>query len=225
VQPQYQSYGAPHAPPPHYPSQPLTPPPPQPQRTPSFEEQILATLKNLEATAQLTHSHSQSISKIETQLGQLAASLSRREEGKLPSQVVGNPKGTYMAEGSTSQDPQCNEDVQAVTVLRSGKIVDNKVGEKEKEKNEKKKAQVSEEEKEKEKDSDATRNKLPTALDDPVASYVPKAPFPSALIAPGKTTKKGASMSDMLEVFKSVHINLPLLDAIKQIPSYAKFLK
>ncbi|MBE2321374.1 retroviral-like aspartic protease, partial [Solirubrobacter sp. CPCC 204708] len=33
------------------------------------------------------------------------------------------------------------------------------------------------------------------------------------------------SMSDMLEVFKSVHINLPLLDAIKQIPSYAKFLK
>jgi len=30
---------------------------------------------------------------------------------------------------------------------------------------------------------------------------------------------------DILEVFKQVKINIPLLDAIKQIPSYAKFLK
>ena len=29
----------------------------------------------------------------------------------------------------------------------------------------------------------------------------------------------------MLELFKQVHINLPFLDAIKQIPAYAKFLK
>src|SRR4029450_10224258 len=32
-------------------------------------------------------------------------------------------------------------------------------------------------------------------------------------------------MQEMIEVFKQVKINLPLLDAIKQIPSYAKFLK
>jgi hypothetical protein len=30
---------------------------------------------------------------------------------------------------------------------------------------------------------------------------------------------------DILQVFKQVKINIPLLDAIKQIPSYAKFLK
>ena len=29
----------------------------------------------------------------------------------------------------------------------------------------------------------------------------------------------------MMDVFKQVHINLPLLDAIKQVPPYAKFLK
>jgi hypothetical protein len=29
----------------------------------------------------------------------------------------------------------------------------------------------------------------------------------------------------MMEVFKQVKINLPLLDAIKQVPTYAKFLK
>jgi hypothetical protein len=32
-------------------------------------------------------------------------------------------------------------------------------------------------------------------------------------------------MEEMMEVFKQVKINLPLLDAIKQVPSYAKFLK
>ncbi|RWR83641.1 hypothetical protein CKAN_01240100 [Cinnamomum micranthum f. kanehirae] len=32
-------------------------------------------------------------------------------------------------------------------------------------------------------------------------------------------------MDEMLDVFKQVKINLPLLDAIKQVPSYVKFLK
>jgi hypothetical protein len=41
------------------------------------------------------------------------------------------------------------------------------------------------------------------------------------LLAP----KMGTTNQDVLEVFKQVKINIPLLDAIKQIPSYAKFLK
>ena len=55
--------------------------------------------------------------------------------------------------------------------------------------------------------------------------YVPKAPFPAALNGPSPFTKKGSAMEDTLEVFKRVDINIPLLDAIKQIPNYAKFLK
>ena len=55
--------------------------------------------------------------------------------------------------------------------------------------------------------------------------YVPKAPFLAALNGPSPYTKKGSSMEDTLEVFKRVDINIPLLDAIKQIPNYAKFLK
>jgi len=31
--------------------------------------------------------------------------------------------------------------------------------------------------------------------------------------------------SDLLETFKRVEVNIPLLDAIKKIPKYAKFLK
>ena len=32
-------------------------------------------------------------------------------------------------------------------------------------------------------------------------------------------------MHDVMELFKKVQINIPLLDAIKQVPAYAKFLK
>ncbi|XP_038716647.1 uncharacterized protein LOC120010029 [Tripterygium wilfordii] len=37
--------------------------------------------------------------------------------------------------------------------------------------------------------------------------------------------KKDRHMLDIMKLFKKVHINIPLLDVIKQVPSYAKFLK
>nr|XP_027088569.1 uncharacterized protein LOC113709926 [Coffea arabica] len=37
--------------------------------------------------------------------------------------------------------------------------------------------------------------------------------------------KKGREGKELLDVFRKVEINIPLLDAIKQIPKYAKFLK
>jgi hypothetical protein len=37
--------------------------------------------------------------------------------------------------------------------------------------------------------------------------------------------KKGGNFKDILEVFKQVQINIPFLDDIQQVPSYAKFLK
>ena len=52
-------------------------------------------------------------------------------------------------------------------------------------------------------------------------SHVPPAPYPHKLRAP----KKVNNHSEIYELFKQVMVNIPLLDAIKQIPSYAKFLK
>ena len=54
---------------------------------------------------------------------------------------------------------------------------------------------------------------------------IPKAPFPSALESPLSSDINNIKMNEMLELFKQVQINLPLLDAIKQVPAYAKFLK
>ncbi|KAI8001191.1 hypothetical protein LOK49_LG09G00555, partial [Camellia lanceoleosa] len=66
---------------------------------------------------------------------------------------------------------------------------------------------------------------VPSTSLEPKAPYVPKAPFPQCLDTPSPFNKKAASIEAMMEVFKQVKINLPLLEAIKQVPSYAKFLK
>ena len=46
-------------------------------------------------------------------------------------------------------------------------------------------------------------------------------PFPQAL----KAKKKAINQTEMLEVLRQVKVNIPLLDMIKQVPTYAKFLK
>ena len=46
-------------------------------------------------------------------------------------------------------------------------------------------------------------------------------PFPQAL----KGKKKVINQNEILEVLKQVKVNIPLLDMIKRVPTYAKFLK
>ena len=46
-------------------------------------------------------------------------------------------------------------------------------------------------------------------------------PFPQAL----KGKKKASNQTEILEVLRQVKVNIPLLDMIKQVPTYAKFLK
>ena len=49
----------------------------------------------------------------------------------------------------------------------------------------------------------------------------PIAPFPHRL----NNKKKAANFDKILEIFKQVRVNIPLLDTIEQIPQYAKCLK
>ncbi|KAM1258381.1 hypothetical protein ACFX2J_037830 [Malus domestica] len=46
-------------------------------------------------------------------------------------------------------------------------------------------------------------------------------PFPRRFMQ----TKKEEAEKDILDTFRKVQVNIPLLDAIKQVPRYAKFLK
>ena len=165
---------------------------------------MLQALKGLEEHTQILNSHTQSIAKLETQIGQLATALSRREEGKLPSQPISNPVRSYKAESSTSP-ANFPEQAKVVMTLRSGRTLnqpdlsqENKIAEPEKPSHAKGKEPIDQ-------------------------TPAPKVPFPQALKLPFEKTN--VRMNEMLELFKQVQINLPLLDAIKQVPSYAKFLK
>ena len=57
-------------------------------------------------------------------------------------------------------------------------------------------------------------------MKDPLQYQTP-APFPQRLRLP----KKGTTNDEIYKLFEQVKINIPLLDAIKQIPAYSKFLK
>ncbi|CAN6453614.1 unnamed protein product [Victoria cruziana] len=54
-------------------------------------------------------------------------------------------------------------------------------------------------------------------------------PFSKALEKPSSVDRpiidREVRMRDMLEMFRAIRINLPLLDAIQQVPAYARFLK
>jgi hypothetical protein len=68
---------------------------------------------------------------------------------------------------------------------------------------------------------DAEPSIVTPVVKEPPRAFVPKAPYPERLQSP----MNGGKLEDILEVFKQVQINIPFLDTIQQIPSYAQFLK
>ncbi|XP_015962929.1 uncharacterized protein LOC107486871 [Arachis duranensis] len=52
-------------------------------------------------------------------------------------------------------------------------------------------------------------------------TYQPKAPFPQRLGG----GEKGKTYSRFLETFKSLHINIPFLETLQQMPTHIKYLK
>jgi hypothetical protein len=55
----------------------------------------------------------------------------------------------------------------------------------------------------------------------PISDYKPVTHFPQALAE----SRKDEQNKDLYETFCRCEVNIPLLDAIKQVPCYAKFLK
>ena len=54
-----------------------------------------------------------------------------------------------------------------------------------------------------------------------VKVYTPTVPFPQRI----QKAKKEEQFSKLLEIFKKIEINIPFVEAINQMPNYAKFLK
>ncbi|KAM2964942.1 hypothetical protein FF2_022681 [Malus domestica] len=160
---------------------------------------------------------------MEKQIGQIAEFVGQfREQGKLSSSTVVNPKGGFKS-------------VKAMS-LRSGKQVGSDPQPSNSRSNEVEELIIEEEE-----------QSTPTARVETSLSQASKAPKPSNSANKGKEvpilinsnvvppnvpfphrfmqSKKEEAEKDILETFRKVQVNLPLLDAIKQVPRYAKFFK
>jgi hypothetical protein len=92
--------------------------------------------------------------------------------------------------------------------LRSQKLVDNQVEEKNDEHT--KTSQTLQREKGKQVINDTSSSATPN-LETP---YEPRAPFLKCLKAPNHFGKQGEKIQALMEVFKQVKINIPILDSI-----------
>ncbi|XP_027158370.1 uncharacterized protein LOC113759991 [Coffea eugenioides] len=142
---------------------------------------------------------------VEVQLGQIANAVNNRNQGDLPIKTEVNPR----------------EQMKAIT-LRSGKEVGEKlVVESEREFERRENNQLSElgEDGKKIKGKEKMEENEPQIGDTtPIPLPVP---FPQRL----KPLRNDKEFEKFVNIFKQLHINIPFVDAILQIPSYTKFLK
>ncbi|XP_010279242.1 PREDICTED: uncharacterized protein LOC104613215 [Nelumbo nucifera] len=137
-----------------------------------------------------------SIQRLDNQMGQMATTISWLE-----AQSLGKlPSQTVV-------NPK--ENVSAI-VLRSGKEVETPA-----------KAAPALSKQEKEKDIIPNDDEVPKCKFPTLSDYKPVPPFPHALAE----FRKDEQFKDFYETFRRCEINIPLLDAIKQVPHYAKFQK
>ena len=172
---------------------------------------------------------SQKIDNLQYSISRLTNLNTVQEKGRFPSQPHQNPKGIHEVETHEGESSQVR-DVKALITLRSGKKVELPTPKPHVEEEEEEETQKREEIKGKKKDiserkedHDSTVNANPekVLIKEEMLKKHTSPPFPQALHG-----KKGIrNASEILEVLRQVKVNIPLLDVIKQVPTYAKFLK
>ena len=126
-----------------------------------------------------------------------------QEKGIFPSQTQPNPRGMHEVSSSREPNPKMDEAKEIIT-LRSGKELKHPVP---------KPTEEGQEAKEVEPDEVVTKENA-------MKNSTPL-PFMQAL----KAKKKAINHTKILEVLRKVKDNIPLLDMIKQVPTYANFFK
>ena len=126
-----------------------------------------------------------------------------KEQGRFPSQTLPNPIGVHELSYTSEPAPKIDE-VKAIITLRSGKEIQQPVP--------KPAGETRGEEK--------VEPKHIFNKEDSMKKSMPP-PFPQALRGKKKASKK----EGILEVLRQIKVNIPLLDMIKQVPTYVQFLK
>ena len=142
-------------------------------------------------------------SELQSSITRLSSQQQGSEKRKFPSQTQQNPSGVH--EIGSAGDPNARiDEVKEVLTLRSGKELRPTVP--------------------------TPTKTAPTVVDpseeeqsakrEEVRPNVPPH-FPQAV----RKKKNSVNQTEILEVLRQVKVNIPLLDMIKQVPTYAKFLK
>ncbi|CAN6577107.1 unnamed protein product [Malus baccata var. baccata] len=211
-------------------------------KKPSLEDQMSQLAQHMSTFSNSTNSFVQStqtsiqnltasVGNLETQVGQLATMFNEREKGRFPSQSEQNPRGM--------------EHCKVIRTLKSGKSYDNREVVRHE-------AEMEEEEltenaplAAKSRSEAISEAGIPdSSASDKVQSrsnsdsnkekglgslFAPsdKPPYKAPLPFPQRQQQRSKDQQciEFMKTLAKVQINLPLLDAIKQIPSYAKFLK
>ena len=143
----------------------------------------------------------QKIDNLQYSITKINKLLEVQERGRFPSQTLPNPKGVHEV-GSSSNSGM--DEVKSIITLRSGREIEQPVP-------------MTANETYKEKEAELERVII---SEDPVKKIMPP-PFPQAL----RGKKKISNQAEIWELLSQVKVNIPLLDMIKQVPTYAKFLK
>ncbi|KAK8514966.1 hypothetical protein V6N11_072771 [Hibiscus sabdariffa] len=136
---------------------------------------------------------------------------SRMQEMEKQMNQLAQTLGRLESQGKlpSQTEPNPKENVSAIT-LRSGTIVEPSV----------------QKQKEKPKNPDfqegdaTTEGGVPIAEPEP-SPYAEPPPFPSRFLKKDKQAEE----KDILDIFRKVELNIPLLEVIRKIPRYARFLK
>ncbi|XP_057790778.1 uncharacterized protein LOC131007883 [Salvia miltiorrhiza] len=157
-------------------------------------------------TKQNMESQSATIKRLETTVGQLSGTLNQMQQQQQPGKLHGQGLKPHQA--------------QAVTVLQSGKKVDNKVeiptDELPKETCEEEMVKEVPPPREEEQQGESS-----VKLHKATKPYRPPIPYPGRL----RNEKQDQQFTDFYNMLAKVNVNLPLLDVIRNVPAYVKFFK
>ncbi|XP_024029937.1 uncharacterized protein LOC112094091 [Morus notabilis] len=144
---------------------------------------------------------------IETHCNNMNATMKSLEVkiGQLANAVKGQSSGKFPSD----TEPNSKDHCKAIT-LRSGKEVEAPKPQEDK---------TKEEEVGTEQPKESARPKSISFLDNPPL-IAPTLPYPQRF----KKKKLDAQFSKFLEIFKKIHINIPFVDALEQMPNYVKFM-
>ena len=148
----------------------------------------------------------QTLTNLTETISKLTTALTIHEKGKFPAQPEPNPKSQQHPQMGNSGNQNMSQ-VKSVITLRGGKVVEKHI--------------VDPRKTSKDFISENMEESVEPLTHEEITNSPHIPPFHQALIKP----KKSNHNPEIYKVFKQVKVNIPLLDVIKQVPSYAKFLK